>query len=53
MTVILLGVILIVSVELQKYIQYVLDFTGGIFGSVILFFIPAIEVYKARKMVHK
>lgn len=52
MTISLLSFILLISVLLQEYIQYVLDFTGGIFGTVILFFIPALEVYKARKKVH-
>lgn len=52
-TILLLATILAVSVLLEDYIQYVLDFTGGIFGSVILFFIPACEVYSARKRVHK
>jgi hypothetical protein len=41
-TLILLTVILAVSLLLQEYIQYVLDFTGGIFGTMILFMIPCI-----------
>jgi hypothetical protein len=38
----LLVIICIVGLTLKHYIQYVLDFTGGVFGSVILFFFPCI-----------
>ena len=41
------------SLLLREQIQIVLDFTGGIFGIFILFFIPAAEVYKARKLIHR
>lgn len=49
MTAGLLVVICIVGLTLKHYIQYVLDFTGGVFGTVILFFFPCLEVYKSRK----
>lgn len=42
LTVVLLIIICIVGLTLKHYIQYVLDFTGGVFGSVILFFVPCI-----------
>jgi hypothetical protein len=51
LTVGMLVVICIVGLTLKDYIQYVLDFTGGVFGSMILFFFPCIEVYQARKQV--
>jgi hypothetical protein len=51
LTVLLLIIISIVGLTLKHYIQYVLDFTGGVFGSVILFFVPCLEVYSARKQV--
>jgi hypothetical protein len=48
----ILGTIIGLSWILQSKIQTVLDVTGGILGIFILFFIPTIEVYKARKVVH-
>jgi hypothetical protein len=42
LTVLLLVIICIVGLTLKEYIQYVLDFTGGVFGSVILFFFPCL-----------
>ena len=51
LTVGLLVIICIVGLTLKDYIQYVLDFTGGVFGSMILFFLPCLEVYQARKRV--
>lgn len=51
LTAFLLLIICVVGLTLKHYIQYVLDFTGGVFGSVILFFLPCLEVYKARKQV--
>lgn len=51
LTVLLLVIICIVGLTLKHQIQYVLDFTGGVFGSVILFFFPCLEVYQARKQV--
>ena len=45
--------ILAMTLLLKDQIQIVLDFTGGIFGIFILFLIPAAEVYKARKLIHK
>lgn len=53
LTAILLVIICIVGLTLKDYIQYVLDFTGGVFGSAILFFIPTFEVYSARKQVFR
>lgn len=53
LTAILLTIICIVGLTLKSYIQYVLDFTGGVFGSAILFFIPTFEVYSARKQVFR
>lgn len=53
LTVGLLVIICIVGLTLQEYIQYVLDFTGGVFGSMILFFLPCMEVYSARKRVFR
>ena len=41
------------SLLLKKEIQIVLDFTGGIFGIVILFFMPAAEAYRARELIHR
>ena len=38
----LLLIICVVGLTLKNYIQYVLDFTGGVFGSVILFFFPCL-----------
>ncbi len=40
-TAILLAIILAASVLLENKIQVVFNFTGGIFGSFVLFFIPA------------
>ena len=51
LTVGMLVMICVVGLTLKDYIQYVLDFTGGVFGSIILFFLPCIEVYQARKQV--
>ena len=51
LTVGMLVMICVVGLTLKDYIQYVLDFTGGVFGSMILFFLPCIEVYQARKQV--
>jgi hypothetical protein len=51
LTAVLLVIICIVGLTLKHYIQYVLDFTGGVFGSMILFFLPCFEVYQARKQV--
>ena len=52
-TVVILLIILSMSWLLETQIQIVLDFTGGIFGIFILFFIPAAEVYKARELMHR
>lgn len=38
----LLGIILVVSYTLRNYIQVALSFTGGIFGCIILFFLPCL-----------
>jgi len=46
----LLAIILVVSYALKDNIQVALSFTGGIFGCIILFFLPCLEVYKARKL---
>ena len=46
-------IILAISALLQNEIQIVLDFNGGIFGTFILFFLPALEVMKARKVVRR
>ena len=40
---------MVVSFFLQHEIQIVLDFNGGIFGTFIVFFLPTLEVWKARK----
>ena len=53
LTIVLLTIICIVGLTLQEYIQYVLDFTGGVFGSIILFFLPCLEVYSSRKRVYR
>jgi hypothetical protein len=53
LTIGLLVIICIVGLTLQEYIQYVLDFTGGVFGSMILFFLPCMEVYSSRKRVFR
>lgn len=47
---VLLGLILSLSFVLRNQIQTALSFTAGIFGSIILFVIPCMEVYKARKL---
>lgn len=39
---VLLGIILVVSYALRDDIQVALSFTGGIFGCVILFFLPCL-----------
>lgn len=49
---VILVIILLMSWLLQGEIQVVLNFTGGIFGIFILFLMPCIEVYYARKKVH-
>lgn len=41
------------SWQLQDKIQTVLNFTGGIFGILILFLMPCMEVYKAREIMHR
>lgn len=46
----LLAVILFISFILKDQIQTVLSFTSGIFGGLILFIMPCMEVYKARKL---
>jgi hypothetical protein len=40
--------VLIISLAAQNYIQYVLDFTGGICGIVVLIIMPSLLVAKAR-----
>jgi Mn2+/Fe2+ NRAMP family transporter len=52
-SVIILVTILLMSWLLQDKIQVVLNFTGGIFGIFILFLMPCIEVFYARKKVHE
>ena len=47
---IILAVILVISFALRDYIQYALNFTGGILGCSILFFIPPLEAIKARSL---
>jgi putative effector of murein hydrolase LrgA (UPF0299 family) len=49
----ILLVVLLISAFLQDHIQIVLDFTGGIFGMGTLFFIPVLEVWRARKIIHR
>jgi hypothetical protein len=49
-TAILLLLILGISFALKNQIQVALNFTGGIFGCIILFALPCMEVYKARKL---
>ena len=39
---------LIVSLAAQNYIQYVLDFTGGICGILVLIILPSFMVARAR-----
>jgi len=39
--------------QLQNQIKIVLDFTGGIFGIIILFIIPCMEVYASRNKIHR
>lgn len=41
-TAILLGITLVVSFVLKNQIQTALNFTGGIFGCIILFVIPSL-----------
>lgn len=50
MTSIILGSVLIISFALREYIQVALNFTGGILGCLILFFLPAMEIIKARSL---
>ena len=47
-TVILLSLVLVVSLVAQNYIQYVLDFTGGICGILVLIILPSFMVARAR-----
>ena len=47
---ILLLLILAISFALKNQIQVALNFTGGIFGCIILFALPCMEVFKARKL---
>lgn len=47
---VILAVVLIISFALRDYIQTALNFTGGILGCCILFFIPSMEVLKARSL---
>lgn len=49
---IILALILLMSWLLQDKIQTVLNFTGGIFGIFILFIMPCIEVFQARRLSH-
>jgi hypothetical protein len=44
----ILAAILIISFALREYIQTALNFTGGIFGCLILFILPSLEILKAR-----
>lgn len=44
----MLSVVLIVSLAAQNYIQYVLDFTGGICGILVLIILPSFMVARAR-----
>ena len=46
----LLAIILLVSFLARNQIQTALSFTAGIFGSSILFVMPCMEVYRARKL---
>ena len=50
MTTVILTFVLIVSLALRDYIQVALNFTGGILGCLILFFLPAMEIIKARSL---
>ncbi len=52
-TLILLSFVLLISYLLQNEIQYVLDFTGGIFGAIIMFMLPCMEVLRSRKRQEK
>ena len=52
-TSILLAVVLVISFALRDYIQVALNFTGGIFGCSILFFVPSLEIIKARSLFPK
>jgi len=49
-TSIILATVLIISFALREYIQVALNFTGGILGCLILFFLPAMEIIKARSL---
>lgn len=48
-TVVLITVIVAVAYSMAGQIEVAIGFTGGIFGSLILFFLPCLEVYQARK----
>jgi hypothetical protein len=48
-TLVILGVVLLVSLLARHYIEYVLMFTGGICGVFILMIFPAYLVAKSRK----
>lgn len=50
-TLIILGIVLLVTLVAQHYIEYVLMFTGGICGVFILIIIPAFLVLMSRKKV--
>lgn len=51
-SIVILALILLMSWLLQDKIQVVLNFTGGIFGIIILFVMPCVEVFQARKLSH-
>jgi len=46
----ILGAVLVISFALREYIQIALNFTGGIFGCLILFLLPSLEVLRARSL---
>jgi amino acid permease len=48
---VILAIILFLSWLFRSNIQTVLDFTGGIFGILILFLMPGIELYRAREVL--
>jgi hypothetical protein len=49
-TSLILTIVLVISFALREYIQVALNFTGGILGCLILFFLPAMEIIKARSL---
>lgn len=53
MSIVILACILLISWQLQDKIQTVFDFTGGVFGIVIIFLMPSVCVYKARILTEK